>query len=110
MGYCILYTISKESASFYESTAGSLILDGLLRAVASTDFERSSKAYHEASDTRSRTPADTRRLVFQSLATTHDSKSLPLDMDHARKEAELRAFDFSDVLNDESALFFAQTI
>lgn len=53
-----------SQAPFYESTAESLKLDGLLRAVASTEFERSSKAYDEDSDTRSRTPADTRRLLF----------------------------------------------
>lgn len=97
-----------SQAPFYESTAESLKLDGLLRAVASTEFERSSKAY-EDSDTRSRTPADTRRLLFQILATTRDGKGLPFNTDHARKEAERRAFDFSGVLKAESARVFAQT-
>lgn len=40
-----------------------------------------------------RTPADYRRIMFQSLATTEDGKKLPLDIEDWKKQAERRAVE-----------------
>ena len=96
-------------APFYEHRVECLTFDGLLRALIWKDSERSRSVYEESPDTRSRTPADTRRLIFQSFATTSDGRKLPFDDDHARKQAERRAFDFSGVSNAESRREFAKT-
>lgn len=105
--YRSLLYLSK--APFYESPAQYLTYDGLLRALVWTDSERTRTVHDECQDTRSRTPADTRRLLFQSLATTYDGEELPFDADYARKQAERRAFDFSGVLSEELRREYAQT-
>lgn len=100
-----------SQAPFYDSLAfpTHLTFDGLLRALVWTDSERSRPVYEESIDTRTRTPADTRRLIFQSLATTCDGKKLPFDAEFARMQAEHRAFDFTGVLNGDSWKVYAKT-
>lgn len=98
-----------SQAPFSEHRVECLTFDGLLRALVWTDSERSRSVYEESPDTRSRMPADTRRLIFQSFATTCDGRKLPFDDGHARKQAEHRAFDFSGVSNAESRREFAKT-
>src|SRR5699024_3431916 len=59
-----------SQAPFYGSMPTYLTFNGLLRAFVWTDPERSRLVYEESIDTRTRAPADTRRIIFQSLATT----------------------------------------
>ncbi|OJJ79262.1 uncharacterized protein ASPGLDRAFT_181289 [Aspergillus glaucus CBS 516.65] len=91
-----------SQAPFYDSLPTYLTFDGLLRALVWTDSERSRPVYEESIDTRTRAPADTRRLIFQSLATTYDGKKLPFDAEFAKMQAERRAFDFTSVLDGDS--------
>lgn len=60
------------------------------------EYDQSRRVYEESEDTRTRTPADTRR--FQSLATVtrHDGKKTITqdEVEQARKRAEERAFEF----------------
>lgn len=65
------------------------------------DFKPSRPIFEEGPDTRSRAPADTRCLIFQSLTTTRDGKELPFDSENARKQADLRAFGFYGVYGEE---------
>jgi len=100
-----------SQAPFYDSLPlpTHLTFGGLLRALVWTDSERSRPVYEESIDTRTRAPADTRRLIFQSLATTRDGRKLPFDAEFARVQAERRAFDFSSVLNGDSWKVYAKT-
>lgn len=100
-----------SQAPFYDSLSlpTHLTFDGLLRALVWTDSERSRPVYEEGVDTRTRAPADTQRLIFQSLATTCDGKKLPFDAEFARVQAERRAFDFTSVLNGDSWKIYAKT-
>lgn len=85
-----------SQAPFYGSAVESLTQDDLFRAIVQADYERSSRAYEEGNMTRSRTPGDTQRLLFQSLATTRDGKYFLVNTDEARKQAERRAFDLPE--------------
>ena len=100
-----------SQAPFYDSLPlpTHLTFDGLLRALVWTDSERSRPVYEESIATRTRAPADTRRLIFQSLATTHDGKKLPFDAEFARMQAERMAFDFASVLDGDSWKVYAKT-
>ncbi|XHG07745.1 hypothetical protein AWENTII_010881 [Aspergillus wentii] len=79
---------------FDQKPVSSLTFDGLVRALSWADMEKSFKATGGGSFTRAKSPADCRRIIFQSLATTRDGKKLPFDVETARKESERRAFEF----------------
>lgn len=79
-----------------------------MRAIVWMDFERSQNVYDESADTRSRTPADSRRLLFQSFATTHDGNILLFNAEDARKKAQRRAFEFPGTINEAQRQKFAK--
>lgn len=93
-----------SQAPFFGSAVESLTQDDLFRAIVQADYERSRRAYGEGNMSRARTPGDTQRLLFQSLATTRDGKYFPVNTDEARKQAERRAFNLP-----ESTREYAQT-
>lgn len=94
----ILYRslLNISQAPFYQHTAEKLTVDGLFRSLIWTDYDRSRRVYDESEDCRTRTPADTRRIIFQSLATVRiDKKTMSKEeVDEARKQSEQRAFGF----------------
>lgn len=67
-----------------------LTLDELCRAVVWPNHDRS-RNFNNGLDER--TPADHRRIMFQSLATTEDGRKLPFDMEDWKKQAERRAVE-----------------
>ncbi|KAK2831982.1 hypothetical protein FQN49_006972 [Arthroderma sp. PD_2] len=50
--------------------------------------------YAESNFCRGRTPADYRRAIFQSLATSRDGIGLPYDEEEWKKQAKRRAYQF----------------
>lgn len=66
--------INISQAPFDEHSARQLTLNDLLRSLVLTDYDRSRRVYEESEDSRTRTPADTRRIIFQSLATARNDK------------------------------------
>lgn len=81
-----------------------------MRAIVWMDFERSRNVYDESADARSRTPADSRRLLFQSFATAHGGNILPFNAKDTRKKAQRRAFEFPGTINKAQRQEFAKTI
>ncbi|KAI9927216.1 hypothetical protein ASPWEDRAFT_188343 [Aspergillus wentii DTO 134E9] len=81
---------------FYESIPEALSYEEFIRALAWTMPERPRVIYDEDSDGRTRTPADSRRKLFQSFATVQNGQFAPFDVEHAKKQAERRAFTFTD--------------
>lgn len=79
----------------YLSIPEALTYEEFMRAVAWIRPRKSRHIYDAGQDGRSRSPADSRRQLFQSFATTRDGRSIPFDAVHARKQAEQRAFDFT---------------
>lgn len=98
-----------SQAPFYHLNPKPLPFDGLMRVIVWMDFERSQNVYDESADTRSRTPADSRRLLFQSFATAHDGNTLPFNAEDARKKAQRRAFEFPGMINEAQRQEFAKT-
>lgn len=84
--YCSLLHLSQYP--LYLSIPETLTFEALMRALAWTMPDRSRHFYDEGHDSRSRSPADSRRQLFQSFATTRDGKSVPFDVVHAKKQAE----------------------
>ncbi|OJJ35946.1 hypothetical protein ASPWEDRAFT_28540 [Aspergillus wentii DTO 134E9] len=70
----------------------SLTEDDLLRVLVRVEYDRSRLLYEESEDYRTRTPADTRRIILQSLPNRVTSQDI--DPDKAINEAEHNAFDF----------------
>lgn len=69
--------------------------------------ERTRRIYDESYDTRSRSPADLRRKLFQSFATTQDGKPADFNTEDAKKQAERRAFNFTGADRPDSRHFAA---
>lgn len=71
-------------------------MGGLLRSLVWTDYDQSRRVYEESEDSRTRTPADTRRIIFQSLATIRNDKkaSSREEVVQSRKQSEQKAFEF----------------
>lgn len=92
---------------FYRSIPEALTYNDLVRALAWILPERSRRIYDESYDTRSRSPADFRRQLFQSFATTKDGKSAVFNAEDARKQAEQRAFDFTGADRPDTRRFAA---
>lgn len=90
---------------FYKSIPEALTHDELVRALAWLVPERSRRIYDEGYDTRSRSPADFRRLLFQSFAG--NGKPAVFNAEDARKQAERRAFDFTGADRPDSRRFAA---
>ncbi|ODM21273.1 hypothetical protein SI65_04326 [Aspergillus cristatus] len=88
---------------FYRSIPEALTYEELIRALAWTMPERSRNIYDECHDSRSRSPADFRRQLFQGFATTRDGKSVPFDVEHTKEQAEQRAFNFTGADRRRSA-------
>ena len=71
--------------------------------------ERAEKLTISSNYARSRSAAGQRRLLFQTLATSVDRTSLPIDDELVRSEAGRRAFDFPDAGEPTSLSNFAAT-
>lgn len=94
----ILYRslLNISQAPFYQHPAQKLNLDGILRSLIWTDYDQSRRVYEENEDSRTRMPADTRRIIFQSLAAVRNDKKVLSreEVDQSRKQSEQRAFEF----------------
>ncbi|OGM48430.1 hypothetical protein ABOM_003428 [Aspergillus bombycis] len=80
---------------FHQPIPDSLTYMGLLRALAWAIPGRARPVHEACSWSRSRSPADFRRQLFQSFATARDGKSIPFDAEYAKAQAQRRAFDFT---------------
>lgn len=94
---------------FYRSITEALTYEELIRALAWTMPERSRHIYDKGHDSRSRSPAGFRRQLFQSFATTQDAKFVPFNAEHAKEQAERRAFDFTGADRAETRRRFSAT-
>lgn len=94
----ILYNILQYLSQAPFSHRQSLLLtaEEFLRALTWTHYEKACWVNREGNYCRGRTPADHRRLLFQSLATYRDSRNTPLDVKKWRHQAERRAFELPD--------------
>ena len=87
LGQVPLQTISPPQAY--------LTLQGLTRALMWSLPERAPSIIADCPGHRSRTPADHRRLIFQSLATSRGGANIPYDLKSARALAAENAAVFS---------------
>ena len=73
-----------------------MTLGVLLRSLVWTDHDQSRCVYEESEDSRTRTLADTWRIIFQSLATVrNDQNALSREkVDQSKKQSKQRAFKF----------------
>ncbi|KAH7128204.1 hypothetical protein B0J11DRAFT_483916 [Dendryphion nanum] len=93
---------------FSSEFADPISFEAFVRGFAWMDPERAQYMTISSNFTRSRSPADHRRLLFQSLAEI-DGKLAPFDEEFAFSEAHRRAFDFPDALEWYSAVDWAST-
>ncbi|KNG83014.1 hypothetical protein ANOM_009595 [Aspergillus nomiae NRRL 13137] len=94
---------------FHHPIPDSLTYMGLLRALAWTMPGRVRPVHEACRWSRSRSPADSRRQFFQSLATARDGKSIPFDAEYAKAQAQRRASDFTCASHDCGDLTFPKT-
>ncbi|KAE8156599.1 hypothetical protein BDV40DRAFT_280669 [Aspergillus tamarii] len=94
---------------FHQPIPDSLTYMGLIRALAWT-MAWETRPIHEGSKwSRTRSPADTRRQLFQSFATARDGKSIPFDAEYAEAQAQRRAFDFACASHDHDTCKYPKT-
>ncbi|EAW15022.1 TLD domain-containing protein [Aspergillus clavatus NRRL 1] len=74
---------------FHQSPAEALTFDGLIRAIAWTDYDMSRRVYEEESESKARTPDDTQRILFQSLATSKAMKRAASGVGQHRDQVEI---------------------
>jgi hypothetical protein len=86
-----------------------LTLEGLTRALVWILPSRSGSVITSTSGYRIRTPADHRRLIFESLATSRDGGNIPFDSKSAQALAARNAFTFEpsyeSLINDAGINF-----
>ncbi|KAE8340173.1 hypothetical protein BDV24DRAFT_175461 [Aspergillus arachidicola] len=94
---------------FHQPIPDSLTYMGLIRALAWTMAWRMRPIHEACRWSRTRSPADSRRQLFQSFATGRDGKSVPFDAEYAKAQAQRRAFDFACVSHDSLTCIFPKT-
>lgn len=92
----ILQYLSQAPFSHQQLLPEALTAEEFLRALTWTHYEKACLVNREGNRCRGRTPADHRRLLFQSLATDCDDRILPLDVKEWQQQAERRAFELTD--------------
>lgn len=85
--------LSQAPFSHIQHLPESLTPEEFLRALTWTNYDKACYINREGNLCRGRTPADHRRVLFQSLATTRDGEQIPFDPDNWRDQAERRAFN-----------------
>lgn len=94
--FSILRYLSQAPFSRQQLLPEALTAEEFLRALTWTHYEKACLVNREGNRCRGRTPADHRRLLFQSLATDCDDKIIPLDVKEWQQQAERRAFELTD--------------
>lgn len=94
---------------FHQPIPDSLTYMGLIRALAWTMAWRTRPIHEACRWSRTRSPADSRRQLFQSFATGRDGKSVPFDAEYAKAQAQRRAFDFACASHDSITCIFPKT-
>lgn len=92
----VLQYLSQAPFSHQQLLPEALTAEEFLRALAWTHYEKACLINREGNHSRARTPADHRRLLFQSLATDCDGRNFPLDVKERQQQAERRAFELTD--------------
>lgn len=92
----VLQYLSQAPFSHQKPLPEALTAEDFLRALIWTHYEKACLVNREGDSCRGRTPADHRRLLFQSLATDNDGKNIPLDVKEWQKQAERRAFELAN--------------
>ncbi|KAB8244288.1 hypothetical protein BDV35DRAFT_360379 [Aspergillus flavus] len=94
---------------FHQPIPDSLTYMALIRALAWTMPGQARPVHDECKASRTRSPADFRRLLFQSFATARDGTSIPFDAEYAKVQAQRRAFDFVGASHHYDGLKFPKT-
>lgn len=92
----MLQYLSQAPFSHQQPLPEALTAEEFLRALTLTHYEKACLINREGNRCRGRTPADHRRLLFQSLATDCGDRNLPLDVKEWQQQAGNRAFELTD--------------
>lgn len=92
----LVYLASAPFEAPPEISKKGLTYDELARALVWTLPERHERIADASNLSRTRTPADHRRLIFQALASTHEADKIPFNETEARRLAEENAFEVEE--------------